>query len=145
MSDITEQVRTTVLQGAGRISPAVADALAAALGGADVVAGVSAFDGDLARCMVLCVGGFVMLEMTRGGDQLIVALPVWRIKRVVESRVGGVTRVTVELDADRTVTTAQLDATTVTTPAAYEVVQPVGLDEDVRTFASAMRDALLAG
>lgn len=137
-------VRTQVLERAARVAPAVADALAEVLQGLDVVAGVTAIDGEIARSMVLCGSGFVMMEMARSGEQLVVCLPLFRIKRVTESRIGGVTRVSVELDADRVVTAPQADSTTVMTPAAYEVAQPVGIDAEVREFAAAVRVALAA-
>ena len=138
-------VRAQVLEGAARVAPMVAEALAEVLEGLDVVAGITAIDGEIARSMVLCGGGFVMMEISRSGDHLVVCLPLFRIKRVTEMRVGGVTRISVELDADRVVTTPQADTSSVTTPAAYDVAQPAGIDAEVRRFAAALRTVLAAG
>jgi hypothetical protein len=133
-----------MLEMAARIAPEVAAALDAALGPAGVLGGIAALDGDVARCMVLCEGGFLLLEVSRSGDQLSIAVPMWRIRRVTETRVGGVSRVQVELDADRSVMAPQADGTTLVLSSSYEVAMPTGLDHEVQDFAALMRAALLS-
>lgn len=135
--------RTRTLEQAARIGPGVASALESALGTAVVLAGIAAVDGPVARCMVLCEGGFVLLELTQTGEQLCITVPTWRIRRVVETRVGGVTKVQVELDADRSVMAPQADGTTLVLASSYEAVQPTGADTDVISFAAMMRTAML--
>jgi hypothetical protein len=135
--------RAQIIEMANRIGPGVAQALDASVGTAEVVCGIAAVDGSVARCMVLCEGGFLLLELSQTGDQLCVAVPTWRIRRVTETRIGGVTRVQVELDADRSVMAPQQDGTTLVLSSSYEVAQPTGADTDVLTFAAAMRQALL--
>jgi hypothetical protein len=132
-----------MLEMAARIAPEVAATLDAVIGGAVVLGGIAALDGDIARCMVLCEGGFLLLEVSRSGDQLSVAVPVWRIRRVAESRVGGLSRVQVELDADRAIMAPQPDGTTVVLSSSYEVALPTGVDQEVQAFAALMRTALL--
>lgn len=135
--------RKHTLEQAGRIGPGVASALEAALGTATVLAGVAAVDGAVARCMVLCEGGFMLLELTQSGDQLCITIPTWRLRRVVETRVGGFTKVQVEIDADRSVMAPQEDGTTLVLASSYEAVQPTGADNDVLVFAAMMRTAML--
>ncbi len=133
-----------MLEMAARIHADVAAALDVAIGPASVLGGIAALDGDVARCMVLCEGGFLLLEVSRGGEQLCIAVPMWRIRRVAETRVGGVSRVQVELDADRAVMAPQTDGTTLVLSSSYEVALPTGVDQEVQAFAALMRTALLA-
>jgi hypothetical protein len=108
-----------------RIGPAVRGAVDEALGTAEIVASCVALEGDVAR--------------------VFVTVPVWRIRRVLEARVGGVTTVTVELDADRSVQRTDANGTTIVLPAGYDMSAATGLDESVLRFAAAARSALLAG
>lgn len=85
----------------------------------------------------------MLLELTQTGDQLCITIPTWRIRRVVETRVGGITKVQVELDADRSVMAPQEDGTTLVLASSYEAVQPTGADNDVLVFAALMRTAML--
>jgi uncharacterized protein (DUF169 family) len=135
--------RAQIMEMASRIGQGVATALEGAIGGATVVCGIAAVDGNVARCMVLCEGGFLLLELTQSGEQLCVVVPTWRVRRVTETRLGGVTRVQVELDADRSVMAPQPDGTTLVLASSYEVAQPTGADADVLRFAAAMRSSLL--
>jgi hypothetical protein len=128
-----------------RIGPAVRGAVDEALGTAEIVASCVALEGDVARVFVLGTGAFVLVEVTRTGDRLVVTVPVWRIRRVLEARVGGVTTVTVELDADRSVQRTDANGTTIVLPAGYDMSAATGLDESVLRFAAAARSALLAG
>lgn len=109
------RVRTAVLSMLG-----VSDTTDAQL----VVAHVEESESVLA-VYVLAIGWFGVYETNTDGDELMVCIPLERIRRVVEERPGGVTaRVLVEIDADRTVTTRTPDSSSeLTTAAFYEMRQ----------------------
>lgn len=50
---------------------------------------------------LVTTSGFVVHELAKNGDSLCIAVPLWRIRRVVEQRTGNALTVTVEIDADR--------------------------------------------
>lgn len=66
------------------------------------VAGFVLRPGEEVFAVYLCTPGrFLLFELAAGGDSLSVALPLARIRRVVESRLGEVVSLTVEIEADR--------------------------------------------
>lgn len=130
---------------AARVAPQVAAAVVDVLMGASVVAGLVTMVGDVARVMAVTSSGFVLIELSQSGDRFVVACPLWRLRRVAEMSINGVTTITIELEADKMVVRQEPDGSSVVLPGAYEVSAVTGQAGDLLRFASKLRQALLSG
>lgn len=63
-------------------------------------------ENDYLVTWLVTTSAFVVHEFGKTGDTLTVAVPLWRVRRLVEAKVGGKLTVTVEIDADRSALSA---------------------------------------
>lgn len=130
---------------AARIAPEVLSAVVDVLQGCAVYAGVAVMLDGVARCMAATESGFVLIEVTPSGERLVVACPLWSIRRVAELASNGFVSVIVELDADRSfVRPSGVDGERMVVPCSYEVSAPSAQSADLVRFASGFRRLLLA-